>query len=83
MSIAEPPVVLLSDDALRKQGIRTLIEGLGPMEAIRFLNLVNPPAPGTDSVKQRREWLASIDEKAFVAEIMRKLNEDPRETGIK
>lgn len=78
MNTTEMPVVLLSEEALRKEGIRALMQELGPVEAIRFLNLINPPKPGADSVKQRREWLASIDEKAFVAEAISKLNEDPR-----
>lgn len=71
-------MILDSEDELRKKAIGLLVRELGPVDSARFINLLKPPKKGTDSVKIRRKWLASIDQEAFVAEALANLNKDPR-----
>ncbi len=71
-------ITLTSEDELRRRAIRLLVRELGPVDSARFINLLKPPKRGTDSVKIRRKWLASIDQEAFVADALAHLNHDPR-----
>ncbi len=64
----------IGDDALRQRAIQILIRELGIVDSTRFLSLVNPPKRGADYVKWRHKWLASIDQEAWVADILEKMS---------
>ena len=56
------------DDALVIQkGVEFLMQGLGPLETLRFLNL--PRESRVDSVKRHREWQKHLDKKQFLDEV--------------
>lgn len=53
-------------DVINK-GIDLLVKGLGPMEAIRFMNL--SPERRIDSVKRHRAWQKQLDKDRFFNEV--------------
>jgi len=56
------------DDALVIQkGVEFLMQGLGPLETLRFLNL--PRECRVDSVKRHREWQKHLDKKQFLDDV--------------
>lgn len=69
-------VELISDTDLRRRAIQILVRELGPGDSARFLNILNPPEPGADSVERRRKWLESIDQEVLAAKILEKMKRD-------
>jgi len=57
----------MDEDVLIKKTIELLIEELGPVETIRFTNLLK--GKRMDSVKRHREWQKMLDKKEFFDEI--------------
>lgn len=53
-------------DVINK-GIDLLVKGLGPMEAIRFMNLSRERR--IDSVKRHRAWQKQLDKDRFFNEV--------------
>lgn len=53
-------------DVINK-GIDLLVKGLGPMEAIRFMNLSRERR--IDSVKRHRAWQNQLDKDRFFNEV--------------
>lgn len=53
----------MTEDAVIKKGMEALIKELGPVEAIRFINI--PRARRMESVKRHREWQKLLDKSTF------------------
>ncbi|MCX9012752.1 MAG: hypothetical protein OIN66_16745 [Candidatus Methanoperedens sp.] len=60
-------VKYMDEDILIKKTIELLIEELGPVEAIRFTNLLK--VKRKDSVKRHREWQKMLDKTEFFDEV--------------
>jgi hypothetical protein len=54
------------DDVIRK-AIEVLLEELGPIETIRFINM--PKKKRIESVKRHREWQKQLDKEKFLNEV--------------
>jgi hypothetical protein len=54
------------DDVIRK-AIEVLLEELGPIETIRFINM--PKKKRIESVKRHREWQKQLDKEKFLDEV--------------
>jgi hypothetical protein len=54
----------LNEEAAIKKGVDALVRELGPVEAMRFLNL--PRESRQESVKRHREWQKTLDKKYFL-----------------
>lgn len=50
----------LPEDELIKRGLQALMDALGPVETIRFINL--PREVRLESVDRHRQWQASLDQ---------------------
>lgn len=70
--------MLLSEEELTERAIDAHMRDLGPVETARFLTRINPPERGADSVQRRRAWLQTLDQSAFVSELLARLDNDPR-----
>jgi len=57
----------MDEETVIKKGMEALIKELGPVEAIRFINI--PRKKRMESVKRHREWQKLIDKKKFFDEI--------------
>ncbi|MBI3814936.1 MAG: hypothetical protein HY279_10810 [Nitrospinae bacterium] len=57
----------MDEEAVIKKGMEALIKELGPVEAIRFINI--PRKKRMESVKRHREWQKLIDKEKFFDEI--------------
>ena len=55
---------------LRQEGGKVLVEGLGPVEALRFLNFSRERR--IESVKRHREWQKTLDQKQFFDDMFAK-----------
>ena len=53
----------MDDELVVKKGVELLVKGLGPVEALRFLNF--PRERRIESVKRHREWQKTLDQKQF------------------
>jgi len=60
-------VKYMDEDVLIKKTIELLINELGPVEAIRFTNLLK--GKRIDSVKRHREWQKMLDRTKFFDEV--------------
>jgi hypothetical protein len=60
-------VSYMDDEMVIQKGVELLMNGLGPLEAIRFLNL--PREKRLDSVKQHREWQAHLN-RTFLDDVL-------------
>ncbi len=60
-------VKYMDEEVVIKKGIDLLIKGLGPMEAIRFMNLSQERK--IDSVKRHRAWQKQLDKDRFFNEV--------------
>jgi len=58
-------VKYLEEDVIIKKAMDVLIKELGPMEALRFINM--PKKKRTESVKRHREWQKHLDKEKFLA----------------
>ena len=57
----------LNEDFVIKKGVEALIKELGPVEAIRFINL--PKRKRMESVKRHRRWQRQLDKDRFFKEV--------------
>ncbi|RIK27733.1 MAG: hypothetical protein DCC55_39215 [Chloroflexi bacterium] len=57
----------LPEEELIKRGVKALVDELGPLEAMRFLNL--PRAKRLESVRRHRRWQATLDQQRFFAQV--------------
>ncbi len=57
----------MDEDVLLEKAIRLLIKELGPIEAIRFINI--PRKKRMESVKRHREWQKHLNKERFFDEI--------------
>ena len=63
-------VKYLDDEIVIKKGIDVLIKELGPIEAIRFINI--PKRKRMESVRRHKEWQKSLDKESFFTEVFKK-----------
>jgi hypothetical protein len=57
----------MDEEIVIKKGVRVLIKELGPVEALRFMNL--PKKKRMESVRRHREWQKLLDKKRFFDEV--------------
>lgn len=57
----------LSEEELIERGLNTLLEALGPMEAMHFLTLPRPRR--LESVKRHRQWQESLNREEFFDQV--------------
>jgi len=62
-------VKYMDEEILLKRGINLLIKELGPVEALRFINISKKKR--TESVKRHRQWQARLDKDKFYSQIFR------------
>ena len=60
----------MDENTLIRKSIKVLIDTLGPVETVRFLNL--PRKKRVESVKRHREWQKMLDKNKFFDEIFGK-----------
>lgn len=60
----------MDDELVVKKGVELLIKGLGPVEALRFLNF--PRERRIESVKRHREWQKTLAQKQFFDDMFAK-----------
>jgi hypothetical protein len=61
------PTYYLSEEELIQTAMKALLNALGPVETLRFINLPRPPR--LDSVERHRQWQDSLDEEQFLAQV--------------
>jgi hypothetical protein len=57
----------MDEEILSKKATAVLIKELGPVEAIRFINM--PKKKRLESVKRHREWQKSLDKDPFFGKV--------------
>lgn len=57
----------LDEEVVIKKGVEALIKELGPVEAIRFINL--PKRKRLESVRRHREWQKLLNKGHFFKEV--------------
>jgi hypothetical protein len=57
----------MNEEVVIKKGMQALIKELGPVEAIRFINL--PKKKRLESVRRHREWQKLLDKDRFFDDI--------------
>jgi hypothetical protein len=57
----------MDEEAVIKKGVQVLIKELGPVEALRFMNL--PRGKRMESVRRHREWQKLLDKDRFFDEV--------------
>jgi len=57
----------MDEEAVIRKGIQALIKELGPVEALRFMNL--PKKKRLESVRRHREWQKFLDKNGFFNEV--------------
>ncbi len=62
-------VKYLYEEIVIKKGVEILIKELGPMEAIRFINM--PKGKRLESVKRHRKWQRLLDKDKLFDEIFK------------
>ena len=60
----------LDEELVIKKGIDVLIKELGPVEAIRFINI--PKKRRMESVRRHRQWQKLLDKDRFFNEVFGK-----------
>jgi len=60
-------VKYMEEEVVIKKAMEVLIKALGPVEAIRFINM--PKEKRVESVKRHREWQKLLDKDRFFKEI--------------
>ena len=60
----------MDEDALIRKSIEVLMEKIGPVETIRFMNI--PRKKRIESVRRHREWQKILDKDKFFDEIFGK-----------
>jgi len=57
----------MNEEVVIKKAIEVLIKELGPVEAIRFINI--PHRKRMESIKRHRKWQKTLDQSMFFDEI--------------
>jgi len=57
----------MDEEIVIKRGVKVLIKELGPVEALRFMNL--PKKKRMESVRHHREWQKLLNKKRFFDEV--------------
>jgi hypothetical protein len=57
----------MDEEAVIRKGVQALIKELGPVEALRFMNL--PKKKRVESVRRHREWQRLLDKNHFFDEV--------------
>ena len=57
----------MNEEVVIKKAIEVLIKELGPVEAIRFINI--PKRKRMESIKRHRKWQQMLDKSIFFEEI--------------
>ena len=57
----------MNEETLVKKAIDVLIKELGPVEAIRFINI--PRKKRMESVRRHKEWQRHLDKEKFFTEV--------------
>lgn len=60
----------MDEEVVIKRGMEALLKELGPVEAIRFVNL--PRKKRVESVKRHRDWQKLLDKEQFFDEVFGK-----------
>jgi len=60
-------VKYMDEETVIKKAVEVLIKELGPVEAMRFINM--PKKKRVESVKRHREWQKELDTTQFFEEI--------------
>ncbi len=60
-------VKYMDEEVIIKKAMEALIEKLGPVEALRFINI--PKKKRLESMKRHREWQKLLDKEQFLAEV--------------
>jgi len=61
------PTYYLSEEELIQTAMKALLNALGPVETLRFVNLPRPLR--LESVERHRQWQDSLDEEQFLAQV--------------
>jgi hypothetical protein len=64
------PVKYMDEEVVIKKAMEALIKELGPVEAIRFINL--PKKKRIESIRRHREWQKLLDKDRFFSEVFGK-----------
>jgi hypothetical protein len=57
----------MDEEAVIRKGVEALIKELGPVEALRFMNL--PRKKRMESVRRHREWQKLLNKNRFFEEV--------------
>lgn len=57
----------MDEEVIIKKGMKALLKELGPVEAIRFINM--PKGKRLESVRRHRQWQKLLDKERFFAEV--------------
>ena len=57
------------DEIVIQKGVELLLNGLGPLETLRFLNF--PREQRLESVKRHREWQTHLDKEQFFDDVFK------------
>jgi len=60
----------MDEDELIRKSIEVLMEKIGPVEAIRFINI--PRKKRIESVRRHRQWQKMLDKNKFFDEVFGK-----------
>ena len=60
----------MNEDTLIRKSIEVLMEKIGPVEAIRFINI--PRKKRIESVRRHRQWQKMLDKNKFFDEVFGK-----------
>ena len=63
-------VKYMAEEIVIKRGVEALIKELGPVEAVRFINL--PKRKRMESVMRHRQWQKQLARDPFFNEVFRK-----------
>jgi hypothetical protein len=61
------PARYLTEEELIERGLQALMDSLGPVETLRFLNLPRPRR--LESVQRHRRWQATLEQKQFFDQV--------------
>ncbi|MBI5970182.1 MAG: hypothetical protein HY884_03405 [Deltaproteobacteria bacterium] len=60
----------MDEEVIIKKGVDALLKELGPIEAIRFINM--PREKRVESVKRHKQWQKLLDKEGFFNEVFAK-----------
>jgi hypothetical protein len=59
----------MDEETVIRKGIDLLVKGLGPLEAMRFMDI--PKERRMESVKRHRDWQKQLNREEFFNEVFR------------